>query len=79
MEQRLAAVERRQAELEKRMEDFAHRLAENTATTQSIKSDTSQLVMAFRASQLGASLIKWLAGVGSAVIIGYAAFKGLGR
>ena len=77
MEQRLAAIERRQAELEQRMEDFAHRLAENTATTQAIKADTGQLVLAFKASQLGASIIKWLTGVGSAVIIGYAAIKGL--
>ena len=77
MERRVAAIEQRQAELERRMEEFARRLAENTATTQAIKADTGQLVVAFRASQLGASIIKWLAGVGSAIIIGYAAIKGL--
>lgn len=79
MEDRLAAVERRAHVLETRMDDFAEEIKRNTETTNSIKADTSQIVALFKASQLGASIIKWCAGVGSAIIIGYAAFKGVGR
>ena len=77
MERRIAAVEARQAMLEKRMDDFASKLDENSATTQSIKEDTSQMVALFKASMLGASILKWCATVGGGAIVAYAALKGL--
>ena len=77
MEQRIAAIEARQAMLERRMGDLATKLDENSATTQSIKEDTSQMVALFRASMLGASIIKWAATVGGGAIVAYAALKGL--
>lgn len=77
MEERIAAVEKRQAALEKRMDEFATALDQNTKTTNAIKADTGQIVALFKASELGAGVIKWFAYVGSAIIVGYAAFKGL--
>jgi hypothetical protein len=77
VEERVAALERRQTELENRMNDFGEKLAHNTETTQAIKADTAQLILLFKASQIGAIIIKWCTAVGSAVIIGYAAIKGL--
>ena len=73
----MAAVERRQDALESRLRELDEKIDENTETTNSIKADTAQIVALFKASQLGASIIKWLAGVGSAAIIGYAAYKGV--
>lgn len=77
MEQRIAAIERRQAELEQRMDDFGEEIKKNTATTNEIKADTGQMLTLFKASKLGADLVKWLASVGGGLIIAYAAFKGM--
>lgn len=77
MEARLTAVERRADALDVRMAEFAEEIRKNTETTNSIKKDTSQIVALFKASEIGARIIKWCAGVGSALIIGYAALKGL--
>lgn len=75
--QRLDAVERRTQALEERMDFFADEMRKNTETTNSIKSDTTQMVTLFKASLLGASLVKWLATVGGGLIVAYAALKGL--
>jgi hypothetical protein len=77
MEQRIAAVERRASVLEKRMDDFADEIRKNTETTNSIKQDTSQIIAFFKASQLGASIVKWCATVGGGLIIAYASYKGM--
>ena len=77
MEERLAAIERRQDALEHRLENLSEQINENTKTTNSIKSDTSQMVTLFKASQLGASIVKWCATVGGGAIVAYAALKGL--
>ena len=77
MERRIAAIEARQALLERRMDDLSTKLDENSAVTQSIKEDTSQMINLFKASLLGASILKWAATVGGGMIVAYAALKGL--
>lgn len=77
VEERIAVLERRQAALEARMDEFAKALSQNNETTNAIKADTEKIVALFKASMMGATIIKWLAGVGSAIIVGVAAFKGL--
>ena len=52
-------------------------MIENTELTNSIKDDTRQIVAFFKASQLGATIIKWLAGIGASCIVAYAAWKGI--
>ena len=63
--------------IEKQVEEFGKNLAANTATTNAIKRDTEQIVTLFRASQLGATIVKWCATVGGGAVVAYAAFKGL--
>ena len=82
--QRMQHLEERQDRLETRMNDIAKslessikKIEENTDTTNAIKKDTSQIVALFKASQLGASLIKWCASVGGGLILAYAALKGI--
>ena len=77
LEERLTAVERRTEALAQRMDNFAEALQQNTETTNAIKADTGQMVTLFKASLLGASLVKWLATVGGGLIVAYAALKGL--
>lgn len=77
MERRISEIERRTGILEKGMDDLREQIAENTDTTNAIKRDTSQIVTLFKASQLGASIVKWLATVGGGAIVAYAAFKGV--
>lgn len=77
MEERMFALERRHEELATRLDALEKTLEENTKTTNAIKSDTGQIVALFKASLLGASIVKWLATVGGAFIVGYAAYKGL--
>ena len=77
VERRIAEIERRTGLLEKGMDDLREKIAENTDTTNAIKRDTSQIVTLFKASQLGASIVKWLATVGGGAIVAYAAFKGV--
>lgn len=77
IDDRLAAVERRQDALEHRLDAFEDTMLENTETTNSIKRDTAQIVMLFKASQFGAMMVKWMALVGSAIVVGYASYKGL--
>lgn len=75
--ERLSAVERKAEELAQRMDTFADALSKNTKTTNAIKEDTGQMVALFKASLLGAGIIKWLAVVGGGLIVAYAALKGL--
>ncbi len=77
VERRISEIERRTGILEKGMDDLREQIAENTDTTNAIKRDTSQIVTLFKASQLGASIVKWLATVGGGAIVAYAAFKGV--
>lgn len=77
MEARLFAVERRAEALERRMDELVSEIRQNTETTNAIKDDTNQMLMLFKASQMGASVVKWLATVGGALIVAWAAFKGL--
>ena len=72
LQRRIAAVEQRVTAVE---ED----LKQNTATTNSIKADTEQLVLMLRASKLGAEIVKWCATVGGGTIVAYAAIRGLIR
>lgn len=77
MESRIIALEKNQARLDERLNALDQKIAENTETTNSIKADTSQMIALFKASQLGASLVKWCATVGGGAIVAYAAIKGL--
>lgn len=77
IERRIAAIERRQQELDARLLELHQQIEENTKTTNAIKADTAQIVAFFKASTLGAAIIKWMATVGGSAIIAYAAFKGL--
>ena len=63
--------------IEQRMESFGKKLDDNTLTTNSIKDDTGKIVALFKASQIGAQLIRWCATVGGGAIVAYAAIKGL--
>lgn len=63
--------------IERRMDDFGKVLDDNTKMTKAIKDDTGQIVGLFKASQLGASIVKWCATVGGGAIVAYAAIKGL--
>jgi hypothetical protein len=78
LERRLTAVELKADALARRMDQFSAEMKENTDTTNEIKADTTQMIALFRASLLGANIIKWLATVGGGVIVAYAAIKGLG-
>ncbi len=77
VERRIADIERRTFALERSMSELTEKLEQNTETTNSIKRDTAQIVALFKASQLGASIVKWCATVGGGAIIAYAAFKGV--
>ena len=79
VERRIGDIERRTLALEHGMQDLHEKLNVNTETTNAIKRDTSQIVALFKASQLGASIVKWCATVGGGAIVAYAAFKGLMR
>ena len=70
-------VDRRIGALENRMDSLTAGLSENTAMTQAIRADTMELLQIFRASKFGAAIVKWGAGIGASIIVGYAAFKGL--
>ena len=71
-------VESRLGSLERRVELMEGQLKQNTEVTNQIKSDTAQLLTLFKASQLGAAIVKWCATVGGGAIVAYAAFKGVG-
>ena len=77
VEKRVSALERNHEALEKRLLELDSKVADNTKITNSIKEDTSQIVSLFKASQLGATIVKWCATVGGGIIIAYAAVKGL--
>jgi hypothetical protein len=77
IDQRISAVEHRQDALERRLDAFEKVMEENTRTTNAIKQDTAQIVILFRASQLGATILKWCATVGGGAIVAYAAIRGL--
>ena len=72
-----AEMEQRIERLELRMTAVEMGLKANTETTNSIKLDTAQLVLLFKASKLGAEIIKWCATIGGGAIVAYAAFKGI--
>ena len=77
VEKRVSALERNHEALEKRLLELDSKVADNTKITNSIKEDTGQIVSLFKASQLGATIVKWCATVGGGIIIAYAAIKGL--
>ncbi len=77
LEERMYALERKHGELAERLDVLEMTLKSNTETTNAIKTDTSQIVTLFRASQLGATIVKWCATVGGGAIVAYAAIKGL--
>lgn len=77
MEARILVLEQNHLKLESRLTELDKKIAENTDTTNSIKQDTSQIVALFKASQLGATVVKWCATVGGGLIVAYAAVKGL--
>ena len=72
-----ADVEQRFESLERRVSTLEADLKANTETTNSIKADTAQLVMMFKASKMGAEIIKWCATVGGGAIVAYAALRGI--
>ena len=74
---RVTALEHNHEALERRLTDLDRKMEDNTKTTNAIKRDTEQIVSFFKASELGASALKWLAAVGSGAIVAYAAFKGI--
>jgi hypothetical protein len=77
VEDRVAALESNHAALERRIGELDKKVDANTEITNSIKADTSQIVALFKASQLGATVVKWCATVGGGLIVAYAAVKGL--
>lgn len=69
-------------ELRDRVGRLEHGLAENTAATKRIESDTSEMLELFKLSKSGfkvlghiGSAIKWAAGIAAAVATAWVAFK----
>lgn len=77
VQRRFASLELRVSTLEVGLRDNTIELRANTETTNSIKADTAQLVMMFKASKIGAEIVKWCATVGGAAIVAYAALRGI--
>lgn len=70
------------AELRDRVQRLEQGLAENTASTKRIESDTTEIVEIFRLSKSGfkvlghiGSAIKWAAGIAAAVATAWLAFR----
>ncbi len=76
-------VPSRLGELRDRVGRLEHGLAENTAATKRIESDTSEMLELFKLSKSGfkvlghiGSVLKWAAGIAAAVATAWVALKG---
>lgn len=68
LDTRIAGVERRVGTLESMVRD-------NTGVIGSIKGDTEELLAILHASRFGASLVKWVATVGAAIVAAWTAVR----
>lgn len=73
----MATIEERMARIEVRVGEIEDALEENTRTTKSIKADTLQIITLFQASKFGIALVRWMVLTGGALVMAYAAYKGL--
>lgn len=82
MEERHAELSDRMDRLEEKMTGFEQQIAENTAITQDIKTDTGEFLEVFQSMKSGFKVLgwigdgaKWIASIGAAVIGLYYAIK----